>query len=88
MALQEASHLQGMEAVNFWCVIKYLSSLVLVDYKIVCKEVMKCSSAESQQPAETSLKREETMAFGELHRQPVRTGAQCSFLLHLWDYQK
>lgn len=46
MALQEASHLQGMEAVNFWCVIKYLSSLVLVDYKIVCKEVMKCSSAE------------------------------------------
>lgn len=68
---------------NVWR-YKNLSSLVLIEHKVVCKQVMKYSSAESQQPAGSSPKRRETAVFGELHPQLAgRTEVQCSFQLHL-----
>lgn len=75
--------LQGVVVGNVGC-CKNLSSLVLVEHQVACKRVMKYSSAESQQPAGSSPRREETVAFGELHPQLAgRTEAQCSFRLHL-----
>lgn len=79
----QQARLQGMVVGNVGC-YKNLSSLVLIEHKVVSKQVMKCSFSESQQPAGSSPRREETVMFGELHPQlKGRTEARGSFQLHL-----